>query len=161
MNCTHVFRAPVCMLCYCQRTITPADLSVHCPTVGFGKDISSRFSRELFRVYLENTSSAGKKPIRVRWYQTSKYWVSAFCSFSFHSGTVGVPLRWVFIIFLDHLGLKRVFFFLLMGMFGALIFLPMVLFKILWYGKYKRCRWCWQDVDAPPVRLIKKNCSND
>lgn len=119
----HFFRAPVCMLCYCQRKITPADLSVHCPTVGFGKDISSRFSRELFRVYLENTSSAGKKPIRVRWYQTSKYWVSAFCSFSFHSGTVGIPLRWVFIIFLDHLGLKRGCFFFTDGYVWSSYFL--------------------------------------
>lgn len=65
----------------------------------------------MFRVYLENISSAGNKNIRARWYQTSKYCISAFCSFSFHSGTVEVPLQWIFVIFLDHLGLIKVFFY--------------------------------------------------
>lgn len=147
-------RAPVCMVCYCQRKITSADLLVQMvqPRI-LKRYIFKIFYRELFRVYLENISSAGNKNIRARWYQTSKYCISAFCSFSFHSGTVEVPLQWIFVIFLNHLGLR---FFLLMGIFGALIFLPMVLFMILWYTENTSCcRWCWQDVHAPLVRFTE------
>lgn len=87
-------------------------------TMVFKKIYTYNMSRDLFRVHSENTSPAGiKKNIPVRWYQTSKYCVSAFCSYSFHLGTIGIPLQLGFAIFLYQLGLKG--FFLLMGMFGA------------------------------------------
>lgn len=77
----------------------------------------------------------GKKLIPVRWYQTSKHWVSAFCSFSFHLGTVGV-----FVIILYHLGLKIVFkWWVCLGAGRALIYLTVFLFKSSWYGKNTNC----------------------
>lgn len=102
------------------------------------KRYTYNMSRDLFRVHSENTSPAGikKKNIPVRWYQTSKYCVSAFCSYSFHLGTIGIPLQLGFAIFLYQLGLKGVF--LLMGMFGAgraLIYSLLFFFKTPWCEK--------------------------
>lgn len=129
--------APVCMVCYCQRKITSADLLVQMvqPRI-LKRYIFKIFYRELFRVYLENISSAGNKNIRARWYQTSKYCISAFCSFSFHSGTVEVPLQWIFVIFLDHLGLIKVFF--TDGYIWSSYFLTNgFIYDFVIYGKYK------------------------
>lgn len=102
------------------------------------KRYTYNMSRDLFRVHSENTSPAGikKKIIPVRWYQTSKYCVSAFCSYSFHLGTIGIPLQLGFAIFLYQLGLKG--FSLLMGMFGAgraLIYSLLFFFKTPWCEK--------------------------
>lgn len=105
----------------CQRKVTPADLLVHGPTVGFEKKIYTgtymyKVARELFSLYSENTSSAGKKtnscPMISNIETLSIRFLFVFFSFGHRWGSIIMGIRNYSLSF----GIENRF--LLMGMFG-------------------------------------------
>lgn len=119
----------------CQRKVTPADLLVHGPTVGFEKKIYTgtymyKVARELFSLYSENTSSAGKKtnscPMISNIETLSIRFLFVFFSFGHRWGSIIMGIR----NYLYHLGLKIVFYWwVCLGTGRALIYLTVFLFK--------------------------------